>query len=219
MTGEEWPTPSWWNEAEAWVLLTLRCADCHKVAARFIVSPWFDDARNWRRAEDAEGDPDADWDVPRGPWDEADVPASEPSTVQAALEAGEWVRALGVPHGTALTLWRDALDWLARRNGTAPPPNGDPRADNAWWLTDDEVAERWAELAPSLRATMTADAIVSDPCRCQWTAWPTPDEPDMRRQLLKSLGGPRPAEGHWGERGALRAGFGPRGVTLRAYPR
>lgn len=32
-----WPTPSWWAEHEGWCLLTLRCARCHRVAARYIV--------------------------------------------------------------------------------------------------------------------------------------------------------------------------------------
>lgn len=31
-----WPTPSWWDESDGWCLLTLRCANCHRVAARFI---------------------------------------------------------------------------------------------------------------------------------------------------------------------------------------
>lgn len=106
-----WPTPPWWRQGRGFALLLLRCSDCHKPVARFLVT--------------------TDTLLPQGRY--PSLPRVIP--VGIALANGRW----------------------ARTTGPVPFENR-----------------------------------VTDPCTCDWSAFPLPCEPHMRRALVKVLKGSRP---------------------------
>lgn len=61
---------------------------------------------------------------------------------------------------------------------------------------------------------------VSDPCRCVWSAWPTPTDAAMRTCLVKALNGAKPTPALGANRlASWRPGPpGAPAVTLRAHP-